>query len=316
MISQWMTILISKQINLMPARFITRFQAAVLFDLNRFSLSLKLTLVALLLAVSPITSAETQQENSLQVEAISQQPWVFLKSYLAKYKVVSKKKTLGHASRKLSFVDGRWTLTSFAKISKFFLTLRNNETSQFHIKDENLFSDRFYTRTKLTFKKARTMEQNFDWELKTEKGQRNKKAWELKHDDLVYDRVSHLFRLRADLITGQQSYVYPVSYKGRVTEYKYSIEKQEKIKTKMGELATLKLVRLKSNGDRFVVWLCPDMNYFPVKIAQYEKGEPDVTLILESFEYLPDETKETQSEETPSEKTSKEAKAKPIKSEG
>jgi len=245
-------------------------------------------LLALLVIVSnSLTAKEETKEASIRVKAMSQKPWLFLKNYEAKYKVTSKKKTLGHATRSLSKNDSEWILSSSAKVSKLFFTLRNNESSQFHINAaDQLLPDRYYSRSKLTFKKARIMEQKFDWESNTETGVRNKKKWQLKHHKAVFDRISHVAQLRADLMTGKQLYSYPVSAKGRVTDYIYHIEKKESIKTKTGKLNTIKLVRNKSNGDRFIFWLCPEMNYFPIKIAQYEKGKPDVTLTLESFKYL------------------------------
>lgn len=242
------------------------------------------------LLLSNYVKAEAVKQPII-VEAKSDKPWLFLKSYQAQYRVISKKKTLGHASRKLSKNKQQWTLSSNAKVSKLFFTLRNNETSQFHIESETLYPDHFYSRSKLTFKKAKVMQQNFDWKTGIETGSRNKKSWQLKHQKQVFDRISHVAQLRADLITGKQSYSYPVSTKGKVVRYDYHIKQKENIKTKLGTLAALKLVRHKTNGDRFILWLCPDMNYFPIKIAQYEKGKPDITLIMESFEYLAEAVK-------------------------
>ncbi|MDQ7051170.1 MAG: DUF3108 domain-containing protein [Enterobacterales bacterium] len=280
-------------IKLPIARFLAN--RAINYSCFRRCLATSLFVVSSFLCCTSIVNAAEERKNFI-VKPLSDKPWVFLKNYQAKYKVVSKRKTLGHASRTLSQSNQHWTLSSYAKVSKLFFTLRSNESSQFHIESENLFPDRFYSRSKLTFKKARIMEQKFNWETMTETGTRNKKSWQLKHKKQVFDRISHVIQLRADLLTGKQVYSYPVSAKGKIVQYTYLIEQQETIKTKIGTLQALKLVRHKSNGDRFILWLCPDMNYFPIKIAQYEKGKPDITLIMESFEYLAEEkqTKEQQ----------------------
>ena len=80
---------------------------------------------------------------------------------------------------------------------------------------------------------------------------------------------------------------YKVSYKGKIHDYQYSIENNETIDTKMGALKTIKLVRNKSNGDVFTLWLAPELNFIPVQIGQFEQDKPDVKLKLKSLTYEP-----------------------------
>ncbi len=215
-------------------------------------------------------------------------PWLFLHGYEAKYKVQSEGETLGHTTRKLSLKDNRWTLATYAKISKYFVSVRNTETTEFHLKDDLLVNDRFYSKTKITFKKAREMQQIFDWENKLETGNRDDKNWQISLEKQVFDRVSHIIQLRSDLLAGKQLFDYDVSYKGKLHIYSYIEEKKEVLQTKMGALASIKLVRTKANGDIFILWLCPELNYLPIKIAQYEQDKADVTLVLESVKYQSD----------------------------
>jgi len=219
---------------------------------------------------------------------LQQTPWSFLQNYQAKYAVRSEGDTLGHATRKLNFKDQQWTLSTSAKISKFFLSVKTNETTSFHIKDDLLINDHFYSRTKISLKKARVMEQTFDWDKKVEIGKRGKKSWELPLEKQVFDRISNVIQLRADLLAGKTVFNYDVSYKGKAYVYSYTLVKKETLKTKMGEISTMKFLREKSNGDQVVLWLAPEFNYIPFKIAQYEKDEADATLVLESLEYLSD----------------------------
>ncbi len=77
-------------------------------------------------------------------------------------------------------------------------------------------------------------------------------------------------------------------WENQIEKGKYNKEKKEVLQTKMGALTGIKLVRQKPNGDVFALWLCPELNYLPIKIAQYEQDKADVTLVLESVKYQSD----------------------------
>jgi len=240
----------------------------------------------------PLSTIQNQKnqinKKNLKEQTNQNKHWLFLDNYQAEYVVQSDGDTLGHATRKLTKKDGKWTLSTNAKIKKYFLSVKNTEITEFHLSDNKLLSDRFYSRTKITFKKARVMEQNFDWENKLETGKRKNQSWKIPLDKQVFDRTSHIVQMRADLLAGKKSFRYDISYKGKFHVYSYIEEKEDILQTKMGPLTGIKLVRQKSNGDIFALWLCPELNYLPIKIAQYEQDKPDVTLVLESIEYQPD----------------------------
>lgn len=212
--------------------------------------------------------------------------WRFLHPYTAQYQVYSEGELLGEAKRQLQLNKNQWRLSSDAQVSKYFFKVRSSESSEFEIKQNQLFTSEFNSKTKITFKKAKKMAQKFDWSTGIEVGNKDKKSWQLNHQHLVFDRMSHLLQIRSDLLNKAQELIYPVSYKGQVQQFNYIIEATETINTKMGSLETVRLVRTKNNGDIFKLWLSPKLNFFPVQIAQYEKGEPDITMLLESLEYL------------------------------
>jgi len=224
-------------------------------------------------------------EEKIEGSAPAQHSWLFLHPYSAKYTVLSDGDSLGHATRQLKKTGPDWSLNTYAKISKYMLTLKSTELTEFHLKESQLVTDRFYSSTKMTFKKARKMEQKFDWQKNLETGSRGKKQWQIEIKPQVYDRVSHIIQMRSDFLAGKRSFRYLVSYKGIISEYLYEIDKKEILTTSMGKLSTVKLIRNKSGGDIFALWLSPELNYFPVKIAQYEQDKPDVTLLLESLDY-------------------------------
>lgn len=236
-----------------------------------------------------IVSDETTTAKTGSINAITD-PWKFLHNYQAKYSVLYDGSKVGNATRELTKKDNHWTLATHAKLSKLFFKVKSKELAEFQIKDQQLLTERFFSETKRTFKKEKRMEQVFNWEDKTENGFNDKKQWQLELKTPLFDRVSHVIQLRSDLIRGKKSFIYEISYKGKRENYTYILEKKESIKTNMGELSSLKLVRKKSNGDIFVFWLSPELNYLPIKIAQFEKDKADVVMLLNSIDYIPNQS--------------------------
>lgn len=237
----------------------------------------------------------TEGENSVELPGLEQNrivrqqhqnPWLFLHQYKATYDVFSDNDRLGTATRNLTSTDKGWKVQMTTRIKKWMLSLKSNEFSEFVIADNKLLTSRFYTSSKVTFKSARIIEQLFDWEAKLEKGTRDKRKWELPIEQQMYDRMSHIVQLRSDLLSGKDKLEYLVSYKGSRKSFDYSLIKEERLKTPIGEIDTVKVDRIKGDESRFSVWLSPDHNYFPVKIAQIEQDKPDVVMIVKTFEYL------------------------------
>ena len=225
------------------------------------------------------------EQNRIQ-QSLNQNPWVFLHAYDATYEISADGDKLGNASRKMSQDSGKWTLEISSKLKKWFLTMRSREYSQFEIQDEQLRTTEFYSSTKLSFKKDRTVKQFFDWSKKLETGTRGKKDWTLPLDEPLFDRMSHFIKLRSDLLLNKQEFNYLISYKGKRKYYQYSRADSETLTTSFGEFETIKMVRTSGDDSSFTVWFSPELNYFPIKIAQFEQDKPDVVMTLTKLEFL------------------------------
>jgi len=210
-------------------------------------------------------------------------PWLFLHPYEAAYEIYSENDKLGIAYRRLSDTDGLWQLKISTKLKKWLLTLKSNEYSNFKIQQQKLITQKFYSSTKISFKKARTIEQNFDWLNLKETGRKNKTNWQLELSGQVFDRMSHILELRADLLRGEENFEYLVSYKGSRKLYQYTQAAIEKLNTPLGELEVVRMNRISGDDSSFSIWLSPELNYFPVKIAQFEQDKPDVELRVKSL---------------------------------
>ena len=229
-------------------------------------------------------NAVTPEEKSLKPE-LPENPWLFLHAYHATYNINADGDTLGNATERMSYEDGQWNVEMSTKLKKWFITLRSKEYSNFVIQDKRLTTTEFYSSTIMSLRKDRIMKQVFDWQNKMETGNRDEKNWNLPLDEHVFDRLSHLVQLRADLLVNQTEFDYLISYKGKRIIYSYTLEREEKISTPFGEFNAVKMVRTKGD-DSFAVWMSPELNYFPVKIAKYEEDKADVELVLSNLEFL------------------------------
>ena len=225
------------------------------------------------------------KDQATAVQPSPQNQWSFIHPYSARYIVSSDGDKIGYSNRELKKQENIWQLSTDAEVSKYFLKMTSQEFSRFTLIDNKLTTLEFGSKTKISFKKERHMNQIFDWDTGTELGNRDNKKWRLEHSELAYDRVSHLIQMRADLLAQREDFTYAVSYKGKLDLYSYQHQGTEVITTKMGKLKTIKFSRKKANGDIFIVWLSPELNYFPAKIAQLEDDKPEITMTLEHLDY-------------------------------
>jgi Protein of unknown function (DUF3108) len=212
-------------------------------------------------------------------------PWSFMHPYTARYQVSSDGDEIGYSNRELSNSENIWQLSTDASVSKYFLKMTSRELSRFALINNKLTTLEFDSKTKISFKKERHMNQVFNWHTGIEVGNKDKKRWQMNHSKAAFDRVSHLIQMRADLLAGKTVLTYNVSYKGKLHNYSYQHQGNEIIDSKIGKLDTIKFSREKSNGDIFIVWMSPKLNYFPVKIAQIEDDKPEITMTIESLDY-------------------------------
>lgn len=206
--------------------------------------------------------------------------WGFLQAYTATYSAYSDGDKLGQAYRKLKRKNNQWKIELSSTIKQWLMTYKSSEYSKFFINHNQLFTQQFYSSSKLTFKSKRTVIQNYDWGKKLETGQYKKSQWELPIEGHLFDRMSHLLQLRADLLNNKQIFNYLISYKGKHKTYQYVKAGNEIISTEQGEFKSIRMNRVSNDNKMFSVWLSPELNYFPVKISQKKKGKPDMVLKL------------------------------------
>ncbi|MGX5173768.1 DUF3108 domain-containing protein [Aliikangiella sp. IMCC44653] len=232
----------------------------------------------------PLPRIELNRENTKS----KRNHWAFLFPYTAKYTVISDGDKLGTATRSLKRTTGHWSLEIKSELRKWMLKLKSNEYSLFNIVGNELYTHKFFTSTKISFKDDREIVQDFNWDTNRETGKKDSQTWELSLDEHLYDRMSHIVQMRADLLQNKTEFVYLISYKGKRKPYRYTLKAKQKIVTEFGTFEALRFNRSSGDDGRFSIWFAPALNYFPIKIAQFEQDKPDVELILKtlSFENL------------------------------
>ncbi len=242
----------------------------------------------------------------ISAKDITNDPWDFLTEYSAIYQVYYDDDLVGTANETLTFDNALWKLEMSARLKKLFFKIKSNEFSEFAFDNHTLYTQRFYSKTEITFKKDKIIEQVFDWKNKVETGFYKKRSWQIPLDQLVFDRMSHTIQLRQELFNSKNSssskessttkesntntpetipLEYLVSHKGKRESYIYKSLGIEKLSTPFGNYDAIKLERTKKNGDKFLIWLSPKLNYFPLKISQREKGKSEVSFLLKSLSH-------------------------------
>jgi len=244
---------------------------------------------------------------------IPNNPWDFLTEYSAIYQVYYDDDLVGTANETLTFDNDLWKLEMSARLKKFFFKIRSNEFSEFAFNNQVLYTQRFYSKTEITFKKDKVIEQIFDWKNKVETGLYKKRSWQIPLEQQVFDRMSHTIQLRQNLFNSKNSsptkessptnessltkesnstnesetipLEFLVSHKGKRESYIYKSLGIEKLNTPFGDYDAVKLERTKKNGDKFLIWLSPKLNYFPIKISQKEEDKSEVSFLLKSLTY-------------------------------
>jgi len=112
-------------------------------------------------------------------------------------------------------------------------------------------------------------------------------TFNLSATDLIWDRLSVQLALAADLKSSneiQKKYSYNIIDKGKVIQYQFEYLQDEIIRVGDKQYNAVKIKRPHASGTRSTLfWLARDLDFLPVKIEQYRKGELHMSMILDRF---------------------------------
>lgn len=113
------------------------------------------------------------------------------------------------------------------------------------------------------------------------------KTFALTGTDILWDRLSVQLALAADLKSNnkiQKKYRYNIIDKGKLTEYQFEYISDEVMRINNTQYNTLKIKRPNSSGTRITYfWLAKELDFLPIKVDQYKKGELHLSMSLENF---------------------------------
>ncbi len=113
------------------------------------------------------------------------------------------------------------------------------------------------------------------------------KAFNLNESAMIWDRLSVQLALAADLKSEskiQDKYIYNIIDKGKVAQYQFEYLKDEVMRVNDKQYNVIKIKRPHRSGTRTTyLWLARELDFLPVKIDQYRKGELHLSMTLNKF---------------------------------
>lgn len=209
--------------------------------------------------------------HSLLSSASTLEQDTFLKPYSAVYSTVWKK---GISLK----IEGKQTLSKKENDQWQFVFTADSmiasldETSTFHVIDNQIVPLKYQYQSKVLGKK-RSATLTFNWDKNLVRNDVKDKPWDLSIPPKTLDKLSIQLQVRQDLKLGVSELDYLVADGGHIKNWRLERDKLETIKTKIGELSTVKVTRVDKKGKVTSFWFAPKLDYLLVKLEHKEDGE-------------------------------------------
>ena len=140
-------------------------------------------------------------------------------------------------------------------------------------------------------KKEKHVTVDFRWDddfvINTSRGE----SWQMPIPGNAIDKLSYVIAMMHDLSEGQRVFEYLVADGGKLKTYTLESIGDEMLKTKIGTVDTVKVLRRRSDSKRETTfWCAPLYQYLPVKIEHRAPAGEVLTGYLESVTGLVQET--------------------------
>lgn len=150
-----------------------------------------------------------------------------------------------------------------------------DETSTFSSSDDKNLQPELYTYDRNGLGRDRTARITFDWANQKVINDINNNPWKMKIPLGTQDKVSFQVQLQRDLIAGKtENLAYTIADGGKIKEYQFAIIGNERLKTPLGQVDTVKIKRTRKDSDRVTyAWMAPKFGYLLVRMQQEEDGD-------------------------------------------
>jgi hypothetical protein len=125
----------------------------------------------------------------------------------------------------------------------------------------------------------------FDWNDGMVENTRRGQTSRMSVPGDTLDKLGYMLVLREDLRAGKRSVRYHIANgKNRMKVYELKVVAEERMKTALGDLGVIKIVRVRKDGDReTTIWVAPELDFMPVRIKHRERKDEVVTINIRSF---------------------------------
>jgi hypothetical protein len=167
--------------------------------------------------------------------------------------------------------DNRHKLRFFADS----LVASIEEVSIFSSPEDQLLQPQLYTYDRSGLGRDREARVTFDWEKRKVVNDINDNPWKMNVPLGTQDKVSFQIQLQRDLIAGKtENLAYTIADGGKIKEYQFAIVGNERLKTPLGQIDTVKIKRTRKDSDRITyAWMAPKYSYLLVRMQQEEDGD-------------------------------------------
>lgn len=125
----------------------------------------------------------------------------------------------------------------------------------------------------------------FDWDDGAVQNTRRGRTSRMPVPVDTLDKLGYMLVLMEDLKAGKRSVRYPIADgKNRMKVYELKVVGEERMRTALGTLEVLKIVRVRNDDDReTTIWVAPELGYMPVRIEHRERDDASVTIRIRSL---------------------------------
>jgi hypothetical protein len=168
--------------------------------------------------------------------------------------------------------DGNYqiqTISSARGVFKLFLSDEYILTSQFSLK-EGAVQPQWFLDEKTG--EDERLKLSFDWQNQLLEAENDKGIKQVPIQANTQDVLSYHVLLPNKLKQGLSDFSFPVAEEKKLKQYHIKVLGHEVLKTKLGQLNSIKLTRLQDDDRKSYVWLAPELNYIPIQAVHIENG--------------------------------------------
>jgi hypothetical protein len=190
---------------------------------------------------------------------------------------------IGKTKRTLSLQkDGLYIFTSTTKATGMFAVFFNGKITERSIWEFYKGRARpLQYSYKDTNKKKRNVSLAFDWDKKTVTNTINGEPWKMEITPDTQDKLIYQINIMLSLLEDSNIEIMNINVAdgGKLKNYDAIIQEKETIETPAGKFETIRVSR--DDGKRVTtLWCAPELNYLPVRIEHYKKGDTHVNAYL------------------------------------